>query len=82
MSLDDPKKSSKGKRLEVDGVFFRWRRGKLVEIPSDWVNVVASPQRIRNRPSKLSGKKRRALKAHRDANHPFKGGHGATPHDD
>lgn len=47
-----------GKRIEVDGKFYRMRRGKLVEIPEEWVGNVTHPQNMRKRESKTpSGKK-------------------------
>lgn len=47
-----------GKRVEVDGKFYRMRRGKLVEIPEEWVGNVTHPQSMRKRDSKNpSGKK-------------------------
>jgi len=39
-------------RQEIDGKFYRVRRGKLVEIPSDWVGHTTHPQTIRKRNSK------------------------------
>jgi hypothetical protein len=50
------------KRIEKDGKFYRMRRGKLVEIPAEWVGEVAYPQAIRERPSKLIGKVARETK--------------------
>lgn len=47
------------KRIEIDGRFYRERRGKLVEIPAEWVGNVTHPQNIRNRPSKLINKRKR-----------------------
>ena len=46
------------KRIEIDGKYYRLRRGKLVEIPPEWVGSTAHPQTIRKRASKQSGKKR------------------------
>jgi hypothetical protein len=40
------------KRIEVNGKAYRMRRGKLVEIPEEWVGKVTHPQTIRKRPSK------------------------------
>ena len=40
------------KRIEIDGKYFRKRRGKLVEIPEEWVGKVTNPQTIRKRKSK------------------------------
>lgn len=39
-------------RIEKDGKFFRMRRGKLVEIPPEWVGQVTHPQTMRKRDSK------------------------------
>jgi hypothetical protein len=41
---------------------FRIRRGKLVEIPEEWVGQTAHPQTIRKRDSKLTRKMRNATK--------------------
>ena len=47
-----------GKRIEVDGKFYRMRRGKLVQIPDEWVGTTVTPQTKRKRLSKVaSGKK-------------------------
>jgi hypothetical protein len=47
-----------GKRIEVDGKFYRMRRGKLVLIPDEWVGSTVTPQTKRKRLSKAaSGKK-------------------------
>lgn len=51
-----------GKRIQLDGKFYRERRGKLVEIPADWVGNVTHPQNVRQRPSKLIGKVKRIVK--------------------
>ena len=53
-----------GKRIEIDGKFYRVRRGKLVQIPDEWVNKTTDGQTIRKRASKLTGKARRRLKQH------------------
>lgn len=50
------------KRLEKDGKFYRMRRGKLVEIPAEWVGQVVYPQTVRERTSKRSGKAARESK--------------------
>ncbi len=50
------------KRLDLDGKSYRMRRGKLVEIPSEWVGKVTSRETIRQRPSKLIGKVKRVVK--------------------
>jgi uncharacterized cupin superfamily protein len=38
--------------IDEDGKKYRTRRGKLVEIPKDWVGKVTFPQTIRKRKSK------------------------------
>jgi hypothetical protein len=40
------------RRIEIDGRFYRKRRGKLVEIPPEWVGQTLHPQAKRKRPSK------------------------------
>ncbi len=50
------------KRIEKDGKFYRMRRGKLVEIPEEWVGNTVHPQTIRNRASKVIHKLRKAAK--------------------
>lgn len=37
------------KRIEIDGVFYRKRRGELVAIPEKWVGQVPHPQTINKR---------------------------------
>lgn len=44
--------SSSGKRIELNGRFYRMRRGKLVEIPPQWVGETLHAQTKRKRPSK------------------------------
>ena len=56
------------KRIEIDGKYFRVRRGKLVEIPSEWVGRYPSQKHIRQRPSKLSGPLKRIVKDVRGVN--------------
>lgn len=46
------------KRVEIDGKYFRLRRGVLVEIPERWVGVCADGQTIRKRQSKLTRKQK------------------------
>jgi hypothetical protein len=53
--------------IEIDGVFHRMRRGKLVPIPPQWVGATTRPQTIDGRSSKLPRKVRMAL------------GHGRNP---
>lgn len=50
------------KRIEIEGKFYRKRRGKLVEIPEAWAGRVTTRQTIRKRPSKLIGKVKRVVK--------------------
>lgn len=40
------------KRIEIDGKFYRLRRGVLVQIPDEWVGKTTHPQTIRKRKSK------------------------------
>lgn len=40
------------KRIEIDGKFYRKRRGVLVEIPEEWVGQTVHPQTMRKRKSK------------------------------
>lgn len=40
------------KRIDINGKAYRKRRGRLVEIPEEWVGKVTHPQTIRKRPSK------------------------------
>jgi len=40
------------KRIEVDGKYFRIRRGKKVEIPAAWVGKTTYPETIQSRKSK------------------------------
>lgn len=56
-------KPTSGKRIEVDGKFYRMRRGQLVEIPEEWVGQVTHPQTARKRSSHIpSGKKAKEIK--------------------
>jgi hypothetical protein len=48
------------KRIMIDGVPHRMRRGKLVPIPSEWVGRTTHPQTIKKRPSKRPGGKHNA----------------------
>lgn len=45
------------KRIEIDGVFYRKRRGKLVKIPDEWVGHTVAGQKIAKRHSKTGIKK-------------------------
>lgn len=47
------------RRIERDGKFYRMRRGRLVEIPEEWVGETTHPQTIRKRPSKMIHKRRK-----------------------
>lgn len=44
------------KMIEQDGKKYRVRRGKLVEIPPEWVGKVTHQQTIRKRASKKTKK--------------------------
>ena len=46
------------RRIEIDGKFYRIRRGKLVEIPAEWVGRTVAHRTIHQRPSKHSRKHR------------------------
>jgi hypothetical protein len=52
-------------RIEIDGKFYRKRRGQLVEIPPEWVGQVTHPQTMRKRPSKTIHKQARDMKGRR-----------------
>lgn len=52
-------------RIEINGNFYRRRRGKLVEIPEEWVGKVTHPQTIRKRLSKAGQGRRYKAKAMR-----------------
>lgn len=47
------------KALDINGIKYRLRRGKLVEIPSQWANNITTAETIRQRQSKLPKKLRR-----------------------
>lgn len=49
------------KRLEIEGKFFRMRRGILVEIPDKWLGKVTNSTTIRQRKSKLISKVKRQV---------------------
>lgn len=51
--------------IEKDGKHFRMRRGKLVQIPAEWVGKVCDPQTIRKRPSKTIHKLRKTQSVQR-----------------
>jgi hypothetical protein len=46
-------------RIEIDGQFYRERRGKLVLIPAEWLNQVPTSRTMRKRASNLTNKKKR-----------------------
>lgn len=52
-------------RIEIDGVFYRERRGKLVAIPAEWLNKIPTSRTIRNRASHLTNKKKRDNRCNR-----------------
>jgi hypothetical protein len=45
------------KRILIGNHFYRTRRGKLVQIPEEWVGQTVHPQTIRKRKSKKKGYK-------------------------
>lgn len=51
-----------GKRIEMDGKFYRKRRGKIIQIPDEWVGRAPTTQTIRQRDSKLEGSVKRVVK--------------------
>jgi len=53
------------KRICVDGKYYRTRRGKLVEIPAEWVGMVTTKQTIRRR--KEGARLKRKELTHREA---------------
>lgn len=53
------------KRIEIDGKFYRERRGQLVEIPEQWVGRTLHPQTMRKRGSKTIHKLARDMKDRR-----------------
>lgn len=50
--------SSSGRRIKLNGRFYRMRRGKLVEIPPQWVGETLHDQTKRKRASKNRAVKR------------------------
>jgi hypothetical protein len=50
------------KRIEIDGKFYRYRRGKLVQIPDEWVGNTVYDQTKRKRPAHFIHKLKKALK--------------------
>jgi len=59
------------KRVELDGKFYRKRRGVLVEIPPEWVDQTTHSQTIRKRDSKQIRKQRmREFRPGRHRGHP------------
>jgi hypothetical protein len=57
-AVTPPPDAKPGKRIEIDGKFYRMRRGQLVEIPEKWVGKITTDQTKRKRDSKVpSGKK-------------------------
>lgn len=48
--------------IRKDGKTYRMRRGKLVEIPPEWVGSTLHPQTKKKRPSKHIHKRRKAMK--------------------
>jgi hypothetical protein len=54
------------KRIEIDGKYYRYRRGVLVEIPMKWVGKITTQGTIRKRESKIPHKLSRATKWRRE----------------
>jgi len=54
-----------GKKIEIDGEYYRYRRGKLVKIPKEWVDQVIHDQIKKKRQSKYTKKMKRRLQAQR-----------------
>jgi len=52
------------KRIQVDGKFYRVRRGALVEIPAEWVGRVTTPQTISKRRSNQVPQVRKIMQSH------------------
>lgn len=52
------------KRIEIDGKFYRMRRGVLVQIPDEWLGSTVHPQTMRKRPSRMIRKRRRGGPSH------------------
>lgn len=44
------------KAVIIDGKTYRERRGKLVEVPAEWVGKIPHDQTMRKRPSKRTKK--------------------------
>jgi hypothetical protein len=55
-----------GKSIVVNGNRYRMRRGKLVRIPAEWVGRIPTEATIRQRPSKMTKKRRRDEKSMRN----------------
>lgn len=53
------------KRIEQDGKSYRIRRGKLVEIPDEWVGQVAFPQKLRRREQTAERKQKKERRRRR-----------------
>jgi hypothetical protein len=71
------------KRILINGVYHRWRRGVLVPIPDKWVGKTTDRQTIRKRRSKLGRQAREnessSWKSYRSGNdNPRKRNHGPT----
>ena len=49
-------------RVQIGDKFYRRRRGRLVEIPPEWVGQVTDAQTIRKRPSKTIHKLRKEVR--------------------
>jgi len=50
------------KRIEIDGKFYRMRKGKLVQIPDEWVDKIPTKKTKRKRKTDSMNKKRERKK--------------------
>lgn len=68
------------KSIEIDGRVYRHRRGKLVQIPPEWVGRTLHAQSKRSRPAKKPRKDRMqsGITGRADTAHGGKPGHPAT----
>jgi hypothetical protein len=57
------------KLVEKDGKFYRMRRGKLVEIPPEWVGKTVHPQEIRGRKEEAKSAHDRIHRARANRSH-------------
>lgn len=50
------------KRIVIDGKVYRYRKGKLVQIPPEWVGKIPHAQTMNKRKSRRGGRRTRKLK--------------------